>query len=87
MIGESEKTDLVVVVKRLSDRRWSARHDGVRALSLAYQEHIDLLQEISSSEETRGEVKSEAIGLSKRLKELESSILLQLWNIILERMN
>ena len=50
--------------------------------SLAYQEHIDLLQEISSSEETRREVKSEAIGLSKCLKELESPILLQLWNII-----
>ena len=29
-------------------------------------EHIDLLQEISSSEETRGDVKSEATGLSKR---------------------
>ena len=32
-------------------------------------------------------MKSEAIGLSKRLKEPESSILLQLWNKILERMN
>ena len=32
-------------------------------------------------------MKSEAIRLSKRLKDLESSILLELWNIILERMN
>ena len=30
----------LVVVKKLSDTRWSARYDAVRALLLGYKEHI-----------------------------------------------
>ena len=83
-IKKSTTKDLVVV-KKLSDTRWSARYDAVRALSLGYKEHIYLLTELSSSNEIRGEVRSEAVRLSNRLKELDNSILLQVWNVVLER--
>ena len=83
-IKKSTTKDLLVV-KKLLDTRWSARYDAVRALSLVYKEHIYLLTELSSSNEIRGEVRSEAVGLSKRLKEIVNSILLQVWNVVLER--
>ena len=51
--------------------------------AIAVEEY--LLTELSSSNEIRGEVRSEAVGLSKRLKELDNSILLQVWNMVLER--
>ena len=60
----------------MSDTRWSARYDAVQALSLGSKEHIF---------EICGEVRSEAVGLSKRLKELDNSILLQVWNMVLEK--
>ena len=50
-----------------------------------FKMHIHLLTELSASNEIRGEVRSEAVGLSKRLKELDNSILLQVWNVVLER--
>ena len=77
----------LLVVKRLSNTRWSARHDAVRALTSGYKEQIELLEEIAASEESRAEVKSDATGLVNQLCELEMSILLQMWNQILERVN
>ena len=68
----------LLVVKRLSDTRWSPRHDAVRALTSGYKEQIELLEEIAASEESRAEVKSDATGLVNRLCELETSILLQM---------
>ena len=47
----------LLVVKRLSDTRWSARHDAVRALTSGYKEQIEILEEIAASEESRAEVK------------------------------
>ena len=84
---EKCETNHLVVVKRLSGKRWSARYDAVRALALGYTEHLELLKELSFNDEYRAEVKCEAWGLSKRLKELETSILLKAWNTILERIN
>ena len=55
-----------LVVKRLSDTRWSARHDAVRALTSGYKEQIELLEETAASEESRAEVKSDATGLVNR---------------------
>ena len=74
-------------MKKLSDTRWSARHDAVHALNDGYIIHSTLLDEISGSEETRAEVRSTARGLSKRLKELETGTLVSLWDVLLERTN
>ena len=84
-ISNSEQTDLVV--KKLSDTRWSARYDAVHALSKGYDIHINLLNEITTSVDSRAEVKSQSLGISKRLKELETGTLVELWDILLERMN
>ena len=48
---EKCETNDLVVVKRLSGNRWSARYDAVRALALGYTEHLELLKELSSSDE------------------------------------
>ena len=37
----------LLVVKRLSDTRWSARHDAVRDLTSGPKEQIELLEEIA----------------------------------------
>ena len=44
-------------------------------------------KEIATSGETRAEVKAEARGLINYVNELETSLLLQLWNKVLERVN
>ena len=77
----------LLVVKKLCDTRWSARHNAVRALMLGYKEHMNLLEEISISDGIRAEVKAEARGLVSRFSELETAILLQLWNDVLDRVN
>ena len=83
----AQHDDKLLVVKRLADTRWSARHNAVRALTLGYKKQINLLEEISMSDENRGEVRAEARGLVSRLRELETAILLQMWNVILDRVN
>ena len=75
------------MVKKLSDTRWSARYDAVHAISKGYDIHINLLNEITTSVDSRAEVKSQSLGISKRLKELETGTLVELWDILLERMN
>ena len=73
--------------KKLSDTRWSARYDDVHALSKGYDIHINLLNEITTSVDSRAEVKSQSLGISKRLKELETGTLVEFWDILLEQMN
>ena len=83
---ETCETNDLVVVKRLLGTRLSAIYDAVHALALGYTEHL-LLKELSFSDEYRAEVKCETSGSSKRLKELETSIVLQAWHTILKRIN
>ena len=77
----------LLVVKKLSDTRWSARHDAVRALTLAFKQNIQLFEEIAASDGMRATVQAEARGLIKKLTEMETAILLHLWNAVLERVN
>ena len=75
----------LLVAKRPSDTRWSARYDAVRALALGCDENIDLLKAISVDEGNRGEMQTEAKELVKRLRQLEKCILLTMWNTLLKR--
>ena len=75
----------LLVVKSLSDTRWSARYNAVHVLTLEYNEYIDLLKAISADERDHGEVQNEAKELVKRLTQLETCIFLAVWNTLLER--
>ena len=55
----------LLVVKRLSGTRWSARYDTVRAIALGYNEYIDLLKGILAMRGTTMKCRMRQIGLSK----------------------
>lgn len=76
-----------VVVKRLSDTRWSARADAVLALKKGYAEIQNALLEIHASEHENPTVKAEALGLAKKLASYETAVVTILWNRLLERLN
>jgi len=75
------------VVKRLSDTRWSAHADAVKALCEGYaniQLALDTLAcDVDQSKDTRIEGQS----LSKKMDKLETVILTLFWNDILNRFN
>lgn len=75
------------VVKRLSDTRWSAHTDAVKALCEGYaniQLALDSLAcDVDQSQDTRLEAQS----LSKKRDKLETVILNLFWNDVLNRFN
>ena len=73
------------VSKALSDTRWSARHDAVHALNKGYDQTISALEELASDDNQPPDSRCEAEGFSKKLKQLETAILLQVWGTLLER--
>ncbi|KAK4300341.1 hypothetical protein Pmani_027458 [Petrolisthes manimaculis] len=82
---ETNKEKKLKVDKKLSDTRWSARADAVAALSRAHKENINVLEELSSDQNQPAETRAEASGLLKGLKKLETVILLEVWDTVLER--
>ena len=85
MIAAHEKK--MTVVKKLCETRWSSRHDAVRALTVGFKEHVQLLKEISENGDERAVVQSEARGHAARLLQTETALLLHLWNDVLARTN
>lgn len=73
------------VVKSLSDTRWSARADAVKALVKGYKEIQKALYEISVDPTQKPTVQVEASGLEKKFEDFETTFLTVLWNDILER--
>lgn len=73
------------VDKSLSETRWSARGDAVKALSNGYEQNKNALEEIGADLEQSAETRNEVSGLLKRLEKLETAILLELWNDILQQ--
>ena len=73
------------VDKSLSETRWSARGDAVKALYSGYEENAKALEEITADPEQSAETRNEASGLLQRLERLETAILLELWNDILQQ--
>lgn len=82
---ETNKELKLKVDKKLSDTRWSARADAVAALSRAHKENITVLEELSTDHNQPPETRVEASGLLKGLKEIETVILLEVWDTVLER--
>lgn len=76
-----------LVVKRLSDTRWSSRHDATRALNVGFSNIVSALEVITNDETQDEVVKCEAVGLINKMERLENVFMTILWNDILGRMN
>ena len=74
-------------VKRLSDTRWSAHSDAIRAQKMGYTDIKNLLEVISEDEEEKADARLEAKGLFSMMDQLETGIMVELWSTILERFN
>jgi hypothetical protein len=76
-----------LTVKSLSETRWSARADAVRALSAGYKEIRTALSNIASDDGQKGLTRHEADCLEKSMGTLETSFMSDLWSVILSRYN
>jgi len=71
------------VVKRLSETRWSARCDAIRALYCGYDSIVEVLSILADDVEQKANCRAEVDGLRRRLDELETVIMLMVWHKIL----
>ncbi|XP_013785780.1 uncharacterized protein LOC106469816, partial [Limulus polyphemus] len=76
-----------IVVKCLSDTRWSAHFDAVTALHGGFEKIQDALDALVVDADHEWNTRREAEGLSKKMEKLETIFLTILWNDILERVN
>ena len=77
-----------IVVKRLSDTRWSARHDATKAFQNGYFEIQNALDALSDdSEHQQPDGMHLAKVYSEGMDHLETVLLTDLWNTVLERFN
>ncbi|KAK4875123.1 hypothetical protein RN001_011545, partial [Aquatica leii] len=60
-----------IVVKRLSDTRWSARADAVSALQKSYPSIIEALRTMDDQQELP-ETRNEARGILKKMQMLDT---------------
>jgi hypothetical protein len=75
------------VLKRLSDTRWSAYVDAIKALYGGYELIKSALNIIEEDASQSREARHEASSLIKRMKKLETVFLTIIWNEILNRFN
>ena len=75
------------VVKRLSDTRWSAHADAVKALCEGYSNIQRALDSLACDVDQSKDTRLEAQSLSKNMDKLETVILTLFWNDVLSRFN
>ena len=80
-------TQSTLVVKKVSDTRWSARSDATKALSKGYRYFQEALKFISEDGNQKTDTHYEAITILKHLSKLETVFLADFWDVILERFN
>ena len=80
-------TQSTLVVKKVSDTRWSARNDATKALSKGYRCLEEALKLISEDGNQKIDARYEAIIILKHLSKLETIFLADFWAVILERFN
>ncbi|KAL5509620.1 hypothetical protein EMCRGX_G005019 [Ephydatia muelleri] len=77
-----------IVVKQLSNTRWSARHDATKAFQNGYFEKQNALDALSDdSEHQQPDGMHLASVYSEGMNHLETVLLTDLWNAVLERFN
>ncbi|XP_055903949.1 uncharacterized protein LOC129939810 [Eupeodes corollae] len=74
-------------VKSVSQTRWSARHDAFYALEKEWSAIIDALEFIAESRDEKPTTRVGATEFQRKLQNLETAILVIVWNVILERFN
>lgn len=75
------------VVKSLSDTRWSARADALKAVVKGYKEIQKSLNVLSEDPIAKPGARLEAQALEKQFQSFETAFLCILWNDILERVD
>lgn len=83
-LGSSPTT---VTLKSLSDTRWCARADAVKALYLGYANVMSALESIADDNEQKSMTRHEAQCLSSAMDTLENAIMIDMWHSILTRFN
>ena len=73
------------VHKALSNTRWSARYDAVNAINKGYHQNVEMLEEFSKDQEQAQDSRVQAEGFKKKLQQLETAILLEVWDTILQQ--
>ena len=76
-----------LTVKSLSETRWSARADAVKALYVGYNCIKTALLDITSDNAQNGTTRHDADCLASSMDNLENAFLSDLWNVILTRYN
>lgn len=76
-----------LVVKKLSETRWSARADAVKALKSNYNHIRNAVNEIATSEFTPPLIKAEASGIVHKLDSLETALMCCIWYDLLTQLN
>lgn len=66
-------------MKRLSDNRWSVRHNVCLSISHNWEEIIKVLKQIIEDPSKKTQIKSEAKRILKTLNNLEIGILITIW--------
>lgn len=74
-----------ISLKKLSDTRWSARHEACVSLNKDWNEIILTLTDISEDCSEKPSTRCEAKGLLLKLNSLETALMATLWGDIMER--
>jgi hypothetical protein len=76
-----------LVVKTLSDTRWSARADATRSVFAHYPEIVKALTDICTDTKQSADARLQAEGLIEQMERLETALMTVIWHTILERFN
>jgi hypothetical protein len=76
-----------LTVKSLSDTRWSARSDAVKALCAGYNCIKTALMDITSDDDQNGTTRHDAKCLAASMGTLENAFMADFWNVVLTRYN
>ena len=76
-----------LVVKKLSDTRWSARHDAIRALAKGFVPITESLDELAEDEEQTVQTRHDAESISDKLNALEYAFMCLFWYDLLGRIH
>eukprot|EP00794_Sanderia_malayensis_P015939 gene15939-biopygen13560 len=76
-----------LVVKKLSDTRWSARHDAIRALAKGSVPIKKSLDELADDEEQTMQTRHDAESISDKMNALEYASMCLFWYDLLGRIN
>lgn len=84
---ERQDINKITLPKSLSETRWSARADAVRALCTGYKEYEFVLQSLAKDVSQTPESRVTAEGFCKQLAQFDTAFLTLLWNDLLQRID